>query len=66
MLSKRYESTQVDPRTWLHVPSGGGLRGPQSNVTCYDISLIYVTLHTFAGGLKKFDLRSDSYAIDIL
>ena len=22
MLSKRYESTKVDPRTWLHVPSG--------------------------------------------
>ena len=22
MLSKRYESTEVDRRTWLHVPSG--------------------------------------------
>ena len=22
MLSKRYESTKVDRRTWLHVPSG--------------------------------------------
>ena len=22
MLSKRYESTRVDRRTWLHVPSG--------------------------------------------
>ena len=22
MLSKRYESTEVDLRTWLHVPSG--------------------------------------------
>ena len=22
MLSKHYESTQVDRRTWLHVPSG--------------------------------------------
>ena len=22
MLSKRYESTEVDSRTWLHVPSG--------------------------------------------
>ena len=22
MLSKRYESTEVDHRTWLHVPSG--------------------------------------------
>ena len=22
MLLKRYESTEVDPRTWLHVPSG--------------------------------------------
>ena len=26
MLSKRYESTEVDRRTWLHVPSG--LIGP--------------------------------------
>ena len=22
MLSKRYESTEVDRRTWLHVPAG--------------------------------------------
>ena len=22
MLSKRYKSTEVDRRTWLHVPSG--------------------------------------------
>ena len=22
MLSKRYESTEVDRRTWLHMPSG--------------------------------------------
>ena len=22
MLSKRYDSTEVDRRTWLHVPSG--------------------------------------------
>ena len=26
MLSKRYESTEVDRRSWLHVPSG--LTGP--------------------------------------
>ena len=26
MLSKRYESTEVDRKTWLHVPSG--LIGP--------------------------------------
>ena len=25
MLSKRYESTEVDRRTWLHVPSGDSL-----------------------------------------
>ena len=24
MLSKRYESTEVDRRTWLHVPSVSG------------------------------------------
>ena len=28
MLSKRYESTEVDRRTWLHVPRG--LPGPQA------------------------------------
>ena len=28
MLSKRYESTEVDRKTWLHVPSG--LSGPDS------------------------------------
>ena len=26
MLSKRYESTEIDRRTWLYVPSG--LTGP--------------------------------------
>ena len=31
MLSKRYESTEVDRRTWLHVPSG--LHGPPSSDT---------------------------------
>ena len=25
MLSKRYESTEVDRRTWIHVPSGSHL-----------------------------------------
>ena len=30
------------------------------NVTCYDISVIYVTTHRCEGGLKKFDLRSGS------
>ena len=30
------------------------------NVTCNDISVIYVTAHTCAGGLKKLDLRSVS------
>ena len=30
------------------------------NVTINDISVIYVTAHRCAGGLKKLDLRSDS------
>ena len=40
MLSKRYESTEVDRRTWLHVPSGTppwGRRGrirPQHPLAC--------------------------------
>ena len=36
------------------------------NVTINDISVIYVTTHRCAGGLKKeLDLRSGSHAIDI-
>ena len=31
------------------------------NVTCKDISVIYVTAHRCAGGLKKFDLQSGSH-----
>ena len=35
------------------------------NVTLNGISVIYVTAHRRVGGLKKFDLRSGSHAIDI-
>ena len=35
------------------------------NVTINDISVLYVTAHRCAGGLKKLDLRSGSHAIDI-
>ena len=36
------------------------------NVTCNDISVIYVTAHRCAGGLKKkLDLRRAPNAIDI-
>ena len=35
------------------------------NVTFNDISVIRVTAHRCAGGLKKLDLRSDSHAIDL-
>ena len=35
------------------------------NVTCNDISVIYVTAHRCAGGMKKFDLRRAPNAIDI-
>ena len=34
-------------------------------VTVDDISVIYVTAHRCAGGLKKVDLPSGSHAIDI-
>ena len=33
------------------------------NVTINDISVIYVTAHRCAGGLKKLDLRSGSHDI---
>ena len=92
MLSKRFKSTEVDIRTWLHVSLGthwstssdthekekittgfwkclfGFCTPPNfkwlseiSCLTCNDISVIYVTAHGCAGGLKKnLDLRSGS------
>ena len=44
MLSKRYESTEVDRRTWLHVPSG----------TLWSTRLLVRYLHHF-----KSDLIND-------
>ena len=35
-------------------------------VTCNNISIIYVTAHRYAGGLKKLDLPLGSQATDIL
>ena len=35
------------------------------SVTTDDISVIYVTAHRCAGGLKKLDLLSGSHIIDI-
>ena len=37
MISKRFESTEVDSRTWLHVPSG--LSGQESSDTNQDVEL---------------------------
>ena len=36
------------------------------NVTINDSSVLYVTAHRWAGGLKKLDLRSGAHAIYIL
>ena len=33
MLSKRYESIEVDRRTWLHVPSGTPLSAKEKTIT---------------------------------
>ena len=70
---KRQESTSVDHKNCrIYVPSW--TLGPPAwveldwlfNVTINDISVIYVTAHRCAGGLKKkLDLRSGSHAIDI-
>ena len=43
MLSKRYESTEVDRRTWLQVPSG--LLGPPA-VTLTQVVKIYIETST--------------------
>ena len=37
MLSKRYESTEVDRRTWLHVPSG--THWPTSSDTYQEVEI---------------------------
>ena len=42
MLSKRYESTEVDSRTWLHVPSGTPSRG---SVVKADYVFSYNNMH---------------------
>ena len=54
----------------MHLSSAGMYKGRVSdgevvvnwlfNVTINAISVIYVTAHRFAGGLKKFKLRSGS------
>ena len=38
MLSKRYESTEVDRRTWLHVPSGTHLSTSSDTHQVSDLS----------------------------
>ena len=51
-------------RPWDWSPRGYRLRVVELNclfnVTINDISVIYVTAHRCAGGLKKYDLRSGS------
>ena len=51
MLSKRYESTEVDRRTWLHVPSGTHWSMRSDAKYCIiqvliELVYIYYPLHT--------------------
>ena len=41
MLSKRYESTEVDRRTWLHVPSGTHWATSSDTHSCWDVYTIF-------------------------
>ena len=51
MLSKRYESTEVDRRTWLHVPSGTHTHSlclyKKIIQTCYKRLLSFVVFCTY-------------------
>ena len=49
MLSKRYESTVVDRRTWLHVPSG--TLWSTSSDTRQVVELLLRCLHHFESDL---------------
>ena len=67
MLSKRYESTEVDSMTWLHVPSGTPLVNQQWHlpryvkrgetltwsVLCQDKFIYQISSHYFKGRLRK-------------
>ena len=44
MLSKRYESTEVDRRTWLHVPSGTPWSTSSENYSSYRVRTKVLTI----------------------
>ena len=61
MLSKRYESTEVERRTWLHVPSEGNSGPPAVTLTkwfkwCVHaryMKVLSVTVSTFKRRMEK-------------
>ena len=55
MLSKRYESTEVDRRTWLHVPSGTpwSTSGDTQQVVEIKKRLVLRCLHNFKSNLTN-------------
>ena len=48
MLSKRYESTEVDRRTWLHVPSG-----THWSTSSYTNQVVEIQIETSTRGIWK-------------
>ena len=56
MLLERYKSTEVDRRTWLHVPSG--TRWSTSSDTHLHIKMISInTLQGYNGMVAEYKLR---------
>ena len=65
MLSKRYESTEVDRRTWLHVPSGTRWSTSSDTRQIVEIQIeistkMYTTmLHDLAGLLGSLKIQKN-------
>ena len=54
MLSKRYESTEVDRRTWLHVPSGTHWSTSSDTHQVFEIQIENSRTH---GWIMEFDVE---------
>ena len=61
MLSKRYESTKVDSRTWLHVPSGTHWSTSSDTHQVVEIQ-IETSTKMYTPFLIGFNLRDGPYA----
>ena len=61
MLSKRYESTEVDRRSWLHVPSGTHWATSSDTHQIVEIQ-IETSTKMYTPFLIRFNLQLEPYA----